>query len=236
MRQVTYSKEESDIVEKGIVAIQTILMGTDDDAKASLLFCLDKYLDPYFGYNLPYKDEVFDLLETVVVSPNSMDIREDALDLLTSYAGGPFPILERCYENLPQAIKPDVKYAINMHVMQKIEESVLNECIKIFKEKGNENNQFIMGEFPKSATVVYNTDGTEDGEGYDNIHTVEEVWEIKDDKYTVRGIDYLGIPHQRAPISKAYYPVGEFYFNINLNAKEVYLSYIYDICYHKHDI
>ena len=93
-------------------------MGTDDDAKASLLFCLDKYLDPYFGYNRSYTDEIVDLLETVVVSSNSMDIREDALDLLTSYAGRPFPILEKHYDGLPEAIKPNVKYAINLNAKE----------------------------------------------------------------------------------------------------------------------
>lgn len=93
MRYVTYSENEKDIVEKGLTEIQKILMGTDDEAKARLLFCLDKYLDPYYGYNLPYSNEIFDLLEAVVISPNSIDIREDALNLLISYAGGPFPII-----------------------------------------------------------------------------------------------------------------------------------------------
>lgn len=119
MRYVTYSKSEENIVEQGVTAIQKVLMGTDDDAKASLLFCLDKYLDPYYGYNLPYANEIFDLLETVVISPNSMEIREDALELLTGFAGGPFPILERHFDELPEEIKPEVKYAINMFITQK---------------------------------------------------------------------------------------------------------------------
>ena len=46
MRYVTYSENEENIVEKGLIEIQKILMGTEDEAKARLLLCLDKYLDP----------------------------------------------------------------------------------------------------------------------------------------------------------------------------------------------
>lgn len=228
MRYVTYSEQEKNIVEKGLIEIQKILMGTDDEAKASLLFCLDKYLDPYYGYNLSYSHEIFDLLETVVISPNSIDIREDALNLLISYAGGPFPILEKHYDSLPTEIKSDAKYAINMYTMWKCAELVLKECIRIFTENKKSNyEEFNMGEFPQSAIVVYNTEGTEDGNGYDNLDTIEEVWEIKGDSYEVRGINYTGIPRLRNPISGAYYPRAEFYFNIDMVKKEVYLTYIF---------
>ncbi len=228
MRYVTYSEKEKNIVEKGLIEIQKILMGTDDDAKASLLFCLDKYLDPYYGYNLPYSHEIFDLLEAVVISPNSIDIREEALNLLISYAGGPFPIIEKHYDGLPEEIKSEAKYAVNMYTMWKCVELALQECLRIFAESKRDNDKtFNMGEFPQSAIVVYNTEGTEDGSGYDNIDTIEEVWEISGDKYKVRGIDYTGIPRVRTPISGAYYPRGEFYFNIDMIKKEMYLSYIF---------
>ncbi len=227
MRYITYSKNEENIVENGVTAIQTVLMGTDNDAKASLLFCLDKYLDPYYGYNLPYVNEIYDLLETVVISPNTIDIREDALDLLISYAGGPFPIIEKHYDSLPEEINADAKYAVNMYTMCKIEKLVLDECIRIFKENESKNEVSIMGKFPQSAIVVFNTEGTEDGNGYDNIDSIEEVWEITDGKYIVKGIYGRGIPHQRSPISGAYYPAGESYFNVDMIRKEVYLSYIF---------
>lgn len=227
MRCVTYSKKEKDIVEKGIASIQKVLLGTDDDAKASLLFCLDKYLDPYYGYKLTYEDEIYDLLETVVVSSNTMDVREDALNLLTSYAGGPFPIIEEHYDNLPEAIKPDAKYAVNMYTMWKTTALVLDECVKILHENEMADNSSNMGKFPKSAIAVLNTEGTEDGDGYDNPETIEGMWEITEGKYTVRAISKDGIPRLRSPVSGAYYPVGEFYFNVNVFEKEVYLSYIF---------
>lgn len=228
MRYVTYSENEENIVEKGLTEIQKILTGTEDEAKARLLLCLDKYLDPYYGYHLSYSNEIFDLLETVVISPNSPDIRKDALDLLVSYAGGPFPIIEKHYDSLPAEIKSYAKYAVNMYTMWKCVELVLQECLRIFTEnKKNHDEEFKMGEFPQSAIVVYNTEGAEDGSGFDNIDTVEEVWQINGDKYEVRGIDVAGIPRLRTPISGAYYPRGEFYFNVDMVKKEVYLSYIF---------
>jgi len=227
VRYVSYSNDEKNIVESGIAAIQEVLMGTDDDAKASLLFCLDKYLDPYFGYNLPYKDEIYDLLETVVVSPNTVDIREDALNLLIGYAGGPFPILEKHFESLPEALKSDALYAINMYAMWSVEKLVLKECVRLFQENEASNNSQSMGEFPKSAIVVFNTEGNADGEGYDNWDFIEEIWKIEKGEYKAIGVPKEGIPRVHSPLSKAFYPVGEFYFNMNLREKEVYLSYIF---------
>lgn len=227
MRYVTYSKSEENIVEQGVTAIQEVLMGTDDDAKASLLFCLDKYLDPYYGYNLPYANDIFDLLETVVVLPNAIEIREDALELLTGFAGGPFPILERHFDDLPEEIKPEVKYAINMFITQKTEVLVLEECIRLFQENQALNKEHNMGNFPKEAIVVHNTMGDADGNGYDNWDTIEEIWSIEDGKYKAQGIPTKGIQHVHNPISGAFYPLGEFYFNIKPEEKEVYLSYIF---------
>lgn len=227
MRCVTYSKKEKDIVEKGITSIQEVLLGTDDNAKASLLFCLDKYLDPYYGYNLSYENEIYDLLETVVVSPNTVDIREDALNLLTSYAGGPFPVIEKHYDNLPEAVKPNAKYAVDMYKMRKTEALVLDECVKILQENEMADNASNMGTFPKSAIIVLNTEGNEDGDGYDNPDTIEGIWEIADGKCSARRISRDGIPRLRSPVSGAYYPVGEFYFNVKMREKAVYLSYIF---------
>ncbi|MVX67086.1 hypothetical protein GKZ28_25885 [Clostridium chromiireducens] len=46
---VTYTNDHSSIVKSGINAISKVLKGTDIAEKRSLLFCLDKYLDPYYG-------------------------------------------------------------------------------------------------------------------------------------------------------------------------------------------
>lgn len=81
MSYIAYTKDEMNIVESGVEEIQKVLMGTDLAAKRSLLFCLERYLNPYYGYELPFKEEVIRLLETVVVSADENDVIEDALEL-----------------------------------------------------------------------------------------------------------------------------------------------------------
>ena len=52
MSYITYTDAEMEIVKSGIEAIRNVLMGTDMGKKESLLFCLDRFLDPWFGYQL----------------------------------------------------------------------------------------------------------------------------------------------------------------------------------------
>ncbi len=52
--------------------------------------------------------------------------------------------------------------------MRKIVELVLNECIRILEKNRTSNADSNMGEFPQSAIVVFNTEGTEDGRQWGN--------------------------------------------------------------------
>jgi hypothetical protein len=81
-RSVFYSQEEMDIIESGIVEIKDAFDSCSDDKLASLLLALDKYLDPYYKYNLDYSDKIFVLLEKLFISRQNIDIREDIRDLL----------------------------------------------------------------------------------------------------------------------------------------------------------
>ena len=60
---ISYSQKHNKIVESGSVAIKKYLSESDYGEKRSLLLCLDRYLDPYFGYNLPFFDEIILLLQ-----------------------------------------------------------------------------------------------------------------------------------------------------------------------------
>ena len=114
-RLVTYSKGEKEIVRQGIEAIRGVLLGDDESAKLSLLLCLDWFMDPYYGQDISkIEDELIVLLQEVVVFDESMDVREDALNLLTSYTWPPFPILEDNLDKFDDNFLPDMKYAINM--------------------------------------------------------------------------------------------------------------------------
>ena len=83
---VTYTKNHSSVVKSGINAISEVLNGTDIAEKRSLLFCLDKYLDPYYGYNLPYFDDIIILLQEQLFLTNIKEVKEDILQLLKDYA------------------------------------------------------------------------------------------------------------------------------------------------------
>ena len=111
---VTYSNAEKKIVESGADAIHKVLAGDDADAKERLLFCLDYYLDPYYKNTLPYESEIIKLLEHVIISGNPLSVKEDPLNLLTSYASPPFYILEQNLGQIEDQLMPDVMYALNM--------------------------------------------------------------------------------------------------------------------------
>ena len=56
-----------------------MLLSRDAGEKESLLLCLDKYLDPYFGCELPWKDEVYHLLQQMILAENTTSVKEGAL-------------------------------------------------------------------------------------------------------------------------------------------------------------
>ena len=84
-RCVRYTQQHNDIVEKGVSEILKVLNGTDTQEKESLLFCLDRYLDPYFKCNLPYAKDIFHVLEEQLFCPHPIAIKEDILNLLALY-------------------------------------------------------------------------------------------------------------------------------------------------------
>ena len=134
-RFVSYSDSEKEIVRQGIGAIRSVLTGNDEDAKLRLLFCLDWFMDPYYGQDISdFKDELITLLQEIVVSDKSMHVEEDALELLDSYCQGPFPVLEANLEHTDEEILPRVEYTVNFHRIEKIVPVMVDECKRLYKE------------------------------------------------------------------------------------------------------
>lgn len=228
MRCVTYSGEEREIVESGLVAIQEVLMGADAEKKCRLLLCLDRYLDPYFNCELAEEKEVIRLLETVIVSPNEIDVVEDALNLLGSYAWGPFEILEKNFDRIPMECQGDAKYVINMHRVTKIEQLVLDECARIFDE-AEESSEIRRksAEFPKEAIVVYSTVVSAENEAFYkrvSMENIEMMWRYDEKRFRVRGMSVQDIPRQVVSGLECY-SKAEYYFNIDMDKREVCLVY-----------
>ena len=116
MSYTSYSDDEKAIVRSGIKSIRAVLEGSDTAAKSRLLLCLDWFMDPYFGQDISaINDELVELLQGVIVSPDPVDVKERAIQLLMDYTWGPYPILEANLDTIDKEILPDVKYIINRH-------------------------------------------------------------------------------------------------------------------------
>lgn len=74
-------------------------------------------MDPYYKqdiYIADIRDELVDLLQTVIITPDDVEVSEDALNLLSSYEWPPFAILEKNMDRVSEKLKPDVLEVINM--------------------------------------------------------------------------------------------------------------------------
>ena len=101
---------EEEIVRAGIEPIRAVLRGKDDNAKRRLLFCLDRYLDPYFQNDLTaISGPVGELLQETVISESEADIIEEALYLLEACFEPPYDILARDIEQVPAQFLPAVR-------------------------------------------------------------------------------------------------------------------------------
>lgn len=105
VQYVSYTKHDKEIVRKGITSIQKVLLGKDMGRKRSLLFCLDWFMDPYYGQDISgIEDELINLLQVLVITHNDIDVKEDALQLLEDYAWGPFTILEDHFNDISNKV------------------------------------------------------------------------------------------------------------------------------------
>lgn len=89
---ISYSKDHIRIVEEGIEAIKEVLLGSGLEAKLSILFCLDRYYDSYYGYKLECIDELTNVLQDLLFTESNPDVIEEIFSLL-SYNKGNLDIL-----------------------------------------------------------------------------------------------------------------------------------------------
>lgn len=111
---ITYDESHKKIVESGICEIKKVLFGNNVHKSRELLFCLELYLDPYYKKRLPYENEIYDLLQELVISSQDDEIIDDCLQLIEDYACIPLPIMERGFEQIKENKKPDARYVLNL--------------------------------------------------------------------------------------------------------------------------
>ena len=80
-----YGGEEEEIVNRGIEAIRSVLLGEDSGAKSRLLFYLDRYLDPYYQNDLSGLHEPLKELLSYLTTSGGADAAEEARHLMEAY-------------------------------------------------------------------------------------------------------------------------------------------------------
>ena len=95
-------------------AIRAVLTGEDIHAKERLLFYLDWYMDPYYKKDLSaISGPLTELLQEIIVTGHDIGIVDEALHLLEAYTEGPYVILEKNMDKVPEQFKPTVLYLLS---------------------------------------------------------------------------------------------------------------------------
>ena len=109
-----YGESEFNIIKAGIEAIESVLTGNDIHAKERLLYCLDWYMDPYYKKDISaIQDPLIKLLQRIAVTDENIGIVHEAFHLLEAYTEGPYEILEKNMDSIPEEYKPTALYLIN---------------------------------------------------------------------------------------------------------------------------
>ena len=109
-----YGEAEFNTIKAGIEAIEAVLTGSDIHAKERLLYCLDWYMDPYYKKDLSaIQKQLIELLQRIAVTDEDKGIVEEAFYLLVAYTEGPYEILEKNIDKVPEEYKPTALYLLN---------------------------------------------------------------------------------------------------------------------------
>lgn len=89
------------------------VVGDGYGSETAPAFYLDWYMDPYYKQDISdIKNDLKEMLEKVVVSPNEEDVIDEALHLLEGYTDPPYPILAAYLGNLSEKHKPKALYLL----------------------------------------------------------------------------------------------------------------------------
>lgn len=109
-----YGDKEKRLIESGFDNVRSVLLGEDIEQARRVLFCLDRYLDPYHKKRLRYEKDLFELLENIAITSDEDELIDDCLQLLGDYANIPLTILEEGIENVKKNMRSQARYVINM--------------------------------------------------------------------------------------------------------------------------
>ena len=113
-KYTSYNRRHMDIIQAGIEPIQVFLQTESQQEKDNLLFCMDRFLDPWFGYDLPHRDQIFILLQQHLFTEETFDIKNVILELLSQYGGQTLDIIADQMEQLELELLAEAVYALGM--------------------------------------------------------------------------------------------------------------------------
>jgi len=118
---ISYSKDHISIVERGIKSIEEVLISGALEEKRSILFCLDRYYDSYYGYKLDFIDELTDVLQNQLFIEDNADVIEDIFSLL-SYGRSNLDILAHRIEEIDKIFLAEAIYTLGLDYNYNYEE------------------------------------------------------------------------------------------------------------------
>ncbi|WP_411346561.1 hypothetical protein ACE3MZ_11475 [Paenibacillus sp. WLX1005] len=114
VKYITYDQRHMDIIQAGIEPIQVFLQTESQQEKDNLLFCMDRFLDPWFGYQLPHLEQIFVLLQQHLFTEETVEINNVILELLTQYGRQTLDVIADQIEQLEPELLADAVYALGM--------------------------------------------------------------------------------------------------------------------------
>ena len=83
---VQYDSIHCEIVESAVDSIVAYYDKGSKSEKRSILFCLDRYLDPYYQYKLPHEEKIFSWLEGEFYKVEDMKVKKEIYELVYNYS------------------------------------------------------------------------------------------------------------------------------------------------------
>lgn len=114
VKYTSYDRRHMAIIQAGIEPIQVFLQTESQQEKDNLLFCMDRFLDPWFGYDLPHLDQIIVLLQQHLFTEETLEIKTVILELLTQYGGPVLDIIADQMEKLEPELLAEAVYALGI--------------------------------------------------------------------------------------------------------------------------
>jgi hypothetical protein len=106
---ITYDNSHRELVKSGADKIKEVFESGDKKIIREVLFCLDYYLDPYYNCRLPHENEVYELLQKLLITSDDDDIIDDCIQLIGDYCNNDINILMDGFDKIKESKQAEVR-------------------------------------------------------------------------------------------------------------------------------